>query len=126
MKHLTILMSLLLLGGCSSLGRIFSPKSTNVVTDVTKAIHPSESLTVLSTIGGLCLLAGMVLLVISRGTKGWIPCIGGVILVLLNYAVAEYAHWIFIPMLIATGCISAVWGWKVIKKILNHKGIKRG
>ena len=79
-----------------------------------------ETLTILSGVGGLCLLAGMALLVISKGTTGWRPLIGGVLLILLNYMVARYADWIFIPVIIATGCISAAWGWRVILSIKRN------
>lgn len=80
-----------------------------------------ETLTILSGVGGLCLLAGMALLVISKGTTGWRPLIGGVLLILLNYMVARYADWIFIPVIIATGCISATWGWRVILSIKKER-----
>ena len=76
-----------------------------------------ETLTVLSGIGGLCLLAGMALLVVSRGTMGWRPIFGGTALIILNYVIAEYADWIFIPVIIATGCISAAWGWNIVVKL---------
>ena len=89
------------------------------IVEAVTPMAPNEPLTILSGIGGLCLLAGMVLLVISRGTMGWRPIIGGVILVVLNYAISEYADWIFIPAIIASGCISGVWGWKTIREILK-------
>ena len=118
--RLSLLLATIVLSGCSN--KIWGLGKSSNTNDIVDKITPaSESLTVLSAVGGLCLLAGMVLLIISRGTLGWRPCIGGIILVLLNYMVAEYAHWIFIPVLLATGCISAVWGWKTIEGILNKE-----
>jgi hypothetical protein len=111
-----------LLTGCSSLHSIVIPKSANPVTEAITSVQPTETLTILSGVGGICLLAGMALLVISRGTLGWRPVIGGVLLVILNYAVAEFAEWIFFPAIIATGAISLCWGWSVVCNILKiHK-----
>jgi glucan phosphoethanolaminetransferase (alkaline phosphatase superfamily) len=109
-----------ILTGCAGIQKMFNPAPSPSEV-LTSAVAPEGNLSVLSGVGGLCLLSGMALLVISKGTMGWRPVIGGVILVILNYMVAAYANWIFIPMLIATGCISAVWGWKVVESILNHK-----
>lgn len=50
---------------------------------------------------------------------GWRPIIGGVILVVLNYAIAEFATWIFLPVLLGTGAISLAWAWKTIRDILK-------
>ena len=96
-----------------------SPSPTDKVMEA--VVDTKETLTVLSAVGGFCLLAGMVLLVVSRGTMGWRPVIGGILLVLLNYVIAEYADWIFIPMLIATGCVSAAWGWNIILSIYKER-----
>lgn len=111
----------LLLVGCRSL------PSVGGVTNPMKAITgsaESEPLTVLSVTGGLCLMAGMVLLVITRGTKGWYPSIGGVILVLLNYMVAKYDDWIFIPVVILTGMVSSAWAYRTVVQILSEKKTK--
>lgn len=107
--------------GCSALKSVGwgSPSPTDKVMEA--VVDTKETLTVLSAVGGFCLLAGMVLLVVSRGTMGWRPVIGGILLVLLNYVIAEYADWIFIPMLIATGCVSAAWGWNIILSIYKER-----
>ena len=107
------------LSGCCSPMRVSNTSGTSGIVNAVAPLTPSEPLTILSGIGGLCLLAGMVLLVISRGTMGWRPIIGGVILVVLNYAIAEFATWIFLPVLIGTGAISLTWAWKTIRDILK-------
>jgi len=84
-------------------------------------VHGLENLSLLSAIGGLCLVAGMALLVISKGTMGWRPVIGGIILITVNYLIALYADWLFIPVLIVTGAISLAWGWKTVKGIIKGK-----
>ena len=123
LKYLSLSLLLLLIG-CGS-GKIMSdlfvgkPSTTDTV--VTAVAESTETLTVLSGVGGICLLAGMALLVISRGTMGWRPFVGGILLILLNYVVARYADWIFIPVLIATGAISAAWGWNTILEIYKER-----
>ena len=89
-----------------------------------QATSGTETLTVLSVTGGLCLIAGMVLLVVTSGKKGWYPVIGGIILVILNYLVAKYDAYLFYPVLVFTGMISAAWTYKIVKQILLEKKSK--
>lgn len=96
----------------------------NSISDVER-ITAIENLTILSGIGGLCLLSGMILLTISRGILGWRPIIGGVSLIILNYVISQYASWIFLPLIGATGAISLVWGYKNIRKILEIRKEKK-
>ena len=119
--RMMLALFLLTLSGCSSFPK--SPSPTDP-TQLMKDASVSEPLTVLSVTGGLCLLAGMVLLVITRGTKGWYPVIGGGILVLLNYMVAKYDDWIFIPVVVLSGMISAAWAYRVVVQILTEKKSK--
>ena len=114
-----IAFCLLATGGCVSQGRLAGSAAESVSGFVTGP--ESEPLTVLSMIGGLCLLAGMALLVVTRGTKGWYPVIGGLILVVLNYMVAKYDDLIFYPLVAATGVISAAWTYKTVRQILVEK-----
>ena len=107
-----------ILSGCGVIQSVTGWGQPSTTARVLESITDSrETLTILSGIGGLCLLAGMVLLVVSRGTMGWRPIVGGIALIILNYVIAEYADWIFIPVIIATGCISAGWGWNIIVKL---------
>jgi len=120
-KLLAFLFSSMALG-CAAIDSITgwgSPTPTEKAIEA--VVDAGETLTVLSGVGGLCLLAGMVLLCLSRGTMGWRPIIGGVSLIVLNYMIASYAHWIFIPVIIVTGCISAAWGFKVFVSIINKE-----
>tara|TARA_Y100000004_G_scaffold79548_1_gene89390 strand:- start:67 stop:471 length:405 start_codon:yes stop_codon:yes gene_type:complete len=116
---------LMFLGGCSTVKKpdlhSYIPKDT---TTSIEQVHGLENLSVLSAIGGLCLLAGMALLVISRGTMGWRPVIGGVIMITVNYLIALYADWLFIPVLVVTGAISLAWGWRTVTSLI--KGKKNG
>jgi hypothetical protein len=78
----------------------------------------------LGWLGGVCILGGMVLLVITRGTMGWRPVIGGIIFIGINYALYAYGNWFFIPVAIATGAISLAWSGKIVWKIVNDNDIK--
>jgi hypothetical protein len=100
-----------------SLGSTLSGKTNEVMS---QASSP-HNLSVLSVTGGLCLVAGMVLLVVSRGKLGWYPSIGGLLLVVLNFAIARYSHYLFAPALVFTGMISAAWTYKTVKQILTEK-----
>lgn len=79
-------------------------------------------LAMLSWIGGLCVLGGMALLVITGGRKGWYPLLGGIGLVLLNWLILTYAHALFLPVIVGTGVISVVWTYKITRQILSSKG----
>tara|TARA_R100001082_G_scaffold110915_2_gene92382 strand:+ start:4793 stop:5164 length:372 start_codon:yes stop_codon:yes gene_type:complete len=107
---------------CKSLPLDYSSgKASNMLEGMRES---SETLTVLSGIGGLCLIAGMVLLVISKGQRGWFPVVGGLILVILNYGIARYSDYLFAPALVFTGMISAAWTYKTVKQILLEKKTK--
>lgn len=89
------------------------------------AVNPSDpatgSLAILSWTGGISILAGMACLIITSGRMGMRALVGGVLLVLINYAVNRYAHLIFIPMIIGTGLISLGWSYFQVKKVWKEK-----
>jgi len=72
-------------------------------------------------IGGLCLVAGMALLVVTAGRKGWFPSIGGVIFIVLNFIMSRYSDLIFYPLVVCTAAISAAWTYRTITTILKEK-----
>ena len=120
MIRLLLVTSLFILCSCKStptMAASYAGRTTDMVTEAASG----GPLAVLSVAGGLCLLAGMVLLVITKGVKGWYPSIGGVILVLLGYMVAKYDNLIFYPLVILTGMISAAWTYRVVTQILTEK-----
>ena len=123
MKNLVATISLFVMftiAGCLSTPKTITGSSIDLPTTFEQA-HGLKNLSLLSAIGGLCLVAGMALLVISRGTMGWRPVIGGIILITVNYLIALYADWLFIPVLIVTGAISLAWGWKTATGIIKGK-----
>ena len=125
---LSVLSSFFLMG-CSSFVKpsISTVVPQNVSATATSTIEQIQGfnyLSILSVIGGFCLLAGMVLLVLTRGSMGWRGVIGGVSMIIVNYLIALYAAWIFIPVVVITGAISLAWGWRIIVRIINDDDIK--
>ena len=109
----------IVLSGCQTPKLDFaSGKATQILTGETSGSQP---LTVLSVTGGLCLVAGMALLVVTSGRKGWYPVVGGIILVILNYMVAKYDDYLFYPLVVCTALISGAWTYKIIKQVLQEK-----
>ncbi len=117
----------LLLAGCNVFPKPTTSYTSSAITSVDdiEKIAAIENLTILSGIGGLCLLSGMVLLTVSRGTMGWRPIIGGLGLIVLNFAISRYASWIFLPIIGATGAISLAWGYRNIRDILKIRKEKK-
>ena len=107
------------IASCSSIPRAaVTGSATNFAKD---QISSSEPLTVLSACGGLSIVAGMILLVITSGKKGWFASIGGCVLVLLNFLVARYGDFLFYPLVACTGLISIAWTFKLVRQILQEK-----
>ena len=126
---LSVLSSVFLLVGCSPFVKpsmpVVVPQNVSATAAATiEQIQGFNNLSVLSVIGGFCLLAGMVLLVLTRGSMGWRGVIGGVSMIIVNYLIALYAAWIFIPVVVITGAISLAWGWRIIVRIINDDDIK--
>lgn len=120
-----LLLSLFLIG-CKTFPNVSTP-SVNP-TNVAAAIVPGKEGCdpTLSLVGGLCCIAGMVLMVVTKGTMGIRPVLGGAGFVVLNYILCEYAEYFFIPAAIVTGAISLAWGGKIIYKIINDDNLKIG
>ena len=111
--------------GCKTVQSVFDPPSVmQEGVEVLEAAPIGACAPILGWLGGVCALGGMILLVISRGTLGWRPLIGGIAFILINYALAIYANWFFFPVAIATGAISLAWAGKIIWKIVNDDKIK--
>jgi len=45
----------------------------------------------------------------------------GCLLIVLNFAIANYLSWILVPVLVATGAISLSWSYVTIKEMLLKK-----
>ena len=119
MKSTILTLCMLFLVSCATTGmpQIGIPSAANI-SAVTSEAQP---LTVLSGVGGLCVVAGVILLVVTSGRKGWYACIAGIAMVILNYLVAKYDDILFYPLILCTGVISAAWTYKTVKQILQEK-----
>jgi hypothetical protein len=82
---------------------------------------PGEPLAMLSWISGLSILGGIALLVVTSGRKGKWAIGAGVGLILLNLLIHRFDNYLFIPVLVCTGLISAVWTYKLIRQTLTEK-----
>mgnify|MGYP006411893377 CR=1 FL=1 len=63
------ILALLMISGCRSIK--LTPTGTETALSEAKDIASSAPLSVLSVTGALCLIAGMALLVVTRGNRGW-------------------------------------------------------
>ena len=123
MKRLALVLSILMVS-CSSMSRVFTSPSTTdrVIGAMESPVAAGTTCSpMLGWLGGICTLGGMALLVITGGKMGWRPLIGGILFVVLNYALALYASWFFLPVVIATGMISLAWAWKIVLEIYKEK-----
>ena len=116
MKKLLTILSLSLLGGCG-IDNLFNTKPSthgleSTVTDAASSI--SSNLSMLSGIGGISILGGIVLLCVSAGRKGWYPILGGIGLIFINTLLQEYFHFIALPIIVASGVISSLWAIKAL------------
>jgi hypothetical protein len=115
---------LLFLAGCNSIAKVFMPEPTigDKVSYVASEIgNASGGLGMLNYIGALCTVIGVIALVVTRGSMGMRAILIGIGLCLLTFVVATFAHWILIPMLVASGLISLAWGYVTIKEMLDNK-----
>jgi len=115
------LLAFLLLAGCQTIPKV--PGSTEILTTALNQ-ESSSCNPMLGLLGGVCCLGGMIMLVVSRGQMGWRPLIGGIVFILINYALAMYAHWFFIPVAISTGVIGLAYTTRIVIKILKNKELK--
>tara|TARA_R100001510_G_C7654580_1_gene213279 strand:- start:2322 stop:2807 length:486 start_codon:yes stop_codon:yes gene_type:complete len=117
--HVGSLAVLIMLTACS-LPKVedMRGKASTLITPVTEQV---ETLSVLSAVGGFSLVGGIVLIAVTRGSRGWLPVIIGGLLVLLNYMVAAYSHLIFYPLVVFTGLISGAWTYRIVRQILNER-----
>jgi hypothetical protein len=86
-------------------------------TESAKAAHDP----VLAFVSAACLLAGVAALVITRGKVGGRAVAVGLGLVVLNYVLAYFAAWLFIPVLVATGAISLAYAYKTVRNIIASR-----
>tara|TARA_R100000664_G_scaffold34033_1_gene53573 strand:+ start:1813 stop:2214 length:402 start_codon:yes stop_codon:yes gene_type:complete len=118
-KKTLIILTLSLLGGCG-VDNLFNTQPTgglqNTVTEAVTSSIPNN-LSMLSGIGGISILGGIALLVVSGGRKGWYAILGGIALIFINTLLQEYFHYIALPIIVVSGVISALWAIKCFGQV---------
>ena len=118
MKNTLTAIFLLLAVSCTTTPKMSVSKAGEVVSVVNSQTQP---LAILSWTAGLCLLAGVALLVITSGRKGKWALFSGGGMILLNYAVAKYDAFLFYPLVGFTFLISSAYSYRLIRQILLEK-----
>ena len=123
-KILGSLIPLALLFGCSMFGESTSPFSgSRAWTPTPRLPEASSALGGLNWTAGVVILGGMVAMVLTAGRMGLRAIVGGVLLVILSYAISVYLHWVMIPVGIFITVVSALWGYQVIIKAWRTRKI---
>lgn len=121
--HLFLFALTLFTTGCNTLpsfSETLGSSFTSSASSATGAVSDATgALSILSVVGGLATLAGIAALVITKGSMGFRAIFAGIGLCLVNFVVSQYADWIFIPAIIATGIISLAFGYKTIREMLD-------
>jgi len=101
---------------------VFTPNRTPVVDQVAAIAESTNGgLAMLSWVGGICTLAGVAALVVTKGSMGLRAIAIGVCLVVLNFAIANYLSWILVPALVASGCVSLGWAYITVRQLMNKE-----
>ena len=122
-KILGSLIPLVLLFGCSIFGESTSPflGSSAWTPDPPRLPEASSALGVLNWTAGVAILGGLVATILGLRQSGIRCIVGGVVLILISYAVNVYFHWVMIPVGIFITIVSALWGYQVIVKAWRIK-----
>ena len=116
MKYVSMLCGLL--AGCQMTPRI---PSSDYVHNAARYATEGGIDPILSYIGGAATVCGIIALVLTRGSIGTRAVVIGIGLVLLNQIIALYSDWLFVPVLVATGAISLVYGYRTVVQILRYR-----
>ena len=84
-------------------------RSTLAIPDGEDLKNTFKTLSVLSGIGGISILGGIALLIVTKGAKGYMPIIVGVVLVIINEIINQYFDVVAIYFLVISGIISFAW-----------------
>jgi hypothetical protein len=101
--------------------RPFSPGNLLAPQEILGSNSSAAGFEMLPWLGGVAILGGLALLVISAGRKGWYPLLVGIGLIILNWIVLTYAHALFIPVVVATGSLTLAIGYKTVVSILHKE-----
>ena len=110
-----------LLAGCASNPFIKNPINSSLPSQLTET--SLNDLSVLTWVGGLCILFGAIAMVVPilSTFKGGTAIVIGVLLILLNIAVKEYLDWIYVPIIIGAAAVTLSIAYKTVKRILSRR-----
>ena len=121
MKLISALLPMLTLGACSML-----PSSTKLPTpvpgvglsfdDITGVANTASTTSAYDWIIPLCIGAGIVMLTVTRGRRGWWPLMGAGGIIIFNIAMVNYANWIIIPSILTGFVILGFFVWNRIRR----------
>jgi hypothetical protein len=110
---------IIFLSGCSMFQT--SPSFTRSIPMPTPPSMSGSGFEILPWLGGIAVLTGLGLLVLSSGRRGWYPLLIGIGLIILNWIVLTYAHALFLPVVVATGAFTLAFGYKAVMNVLLHR-----
>ena len=111
---------LLFLVGCATSPLI---NTSGIPTPTALTESSLNDLSVLTWIGGICILFGTLSMVVPflSTFNGATSIVIGVLLILLNIALKEYLHWIYVPILIGAAAVTVAVSYKSVRFILRRK-----
>jgi len=123
LKGLATMLLAPLMTGCLSMNKPVpvAPPPGVSLTDWDHAKQAISTLDLLSLLGGICILGGVAAMVITRGSIGLRALGVGLGLVILNYTIARYADWIFIPVLVASAAVSLAYAYRIVRQAILKK-----
>ena len=121
MKPISALLPMLTLGACSMLkppSRIPTPVPGVGISldDITGVANTSSTTSAYDWIIPLCIGAGIVMLTVTRGRRGWWPLMGAGGIIIFNIAMVNYANWIIIPCILTGIVILGFFVWNRIRR----------
>ena len=108
------MLSSFALTGCSSMSGIPTPvPGVSIPIDGlgSSPLELSSTTSAYNWIIPLCIGAGIVMLTVTRGKRGWWPLMGAGGVILFNVAMANYAKWIIIPSILICFGILGFYVW---------------
>ena len=118
-----LILSLLLLSSCFPARQ--SIPAVPGVNQLTETLSPESvsNLSILSAVGGICIVAGVIVLLLpgASNLRAFNAILIGIVLILLNIGVREYLPYIYIPFIVGTGILSIAVTYRAVRYVLNWR-----
>jgi hypothetical protein len=114
-----LFVALAFLSGCASLP--FMEPARPTIPSLSGAAEATSSLSALTWVGAILILAGTVTVVLTR-TRGYRAIAVGAASIGLAYVMAQIdLDWVLIPIYIGGGAVSLAWAFVTVRRILNRR-----